>query len=141
MDNEIIRSTEVVHWVTIKVRVKPGGELVEFLHWSGLKWKLRLKWDWYFNYRAALAQVQHPKYGVEYTWGHKPAKGKSLDEIRKVKIISKKAQISKYENLLLKAKQNWNQLFPIEDDEMYRRAVAKVDRLKCELETLNQYKP
>lgn len=128
---------EVVHWVTITVKDRPGGEVIEFLTWSGLKWELRLRYDWYFRYRAALAQVKHPKFEVEFRWGHEPATGKTLVEIQKAKTSAKRGLLSKYENLLMKAEQNWDQLFPIQEDEIYKRAAAKVERLKKELHGQN----
>lgn len=127
--------SDVVHWFTIKV-INHRREIVEFLSWSGLKWELRLKYDWYFKYRAALLQVKYPKFEVQTYWGNEPATGKTLEEIRQAKIRAKKSKITEYKNKLKKAELNWSSLFPIEDDIDYKKAVEKINRLEFELRSL-----
>lgn len=127
--------SDVVHWYNIKV-INHSREIVEILSWSGLKWELRLKYDWYFKYRAALLQVKYPRYEVQSYWGNEPATGKTLEEIRQSKIRAKKAKITEYKNKLKKAKLNWSSLFPIEDDIYYQKAVEKINRLEFELRSL-----
>lgn len=129
--------TDVVHYFMIKVYDKRGGELIEYLSWTGLVWQLRLKYDWYFRYRAALLQVKYPKYVVDCHWGNVPAEGKSKEYLEKVKIRAKKAKITEYKNKLAKAKAQWASLFPIEDDPDFQRAVEKIKRLEFELLGLN----
>jgi hypothetical protein len=127
--------SDVVHWFNVKV-INNRREIVEFLSWSGLKWELRLKWDWYFKYRAALLQVKYPKFEVQTYWGNEPATGKTLEEIRQGKIRAKKSKITEYKNKLKKAELNWSSLFPIEEDIDYKRAVEKINRLEFELRSL-----
>ncbi len=127
--------SEVVHWFSIKV-LNSKRETVEFVSWSGLKWELRLKYDWYFKYRAALLQVQYPKFEVQAQWGNEPATGKTLAQIKNNKIKSKKATITKHKNNLKKAEQTWNSLFPIHEDQDYQKALAKINRLELELKSL-----
>ena len=127
--------SDVVHWFNIKV-INHRRESVEFLSWSGLKWELRLKYDWYFKYRAALLQVKYPKFEVQTYWGNEPATGKTLEEIRQSKIRAKKSKITEYKNKLKKAELNWSSLFPFEDDVDYKRAVEKINRLEFELRSL-----
>lgn len=126
---------DVVHWFTIKV-INHRREIVEFLSWSGLKWELRIKYDWYFRYRAALLQVRYPKFEVQTYWGNEQATGKTLEEIRQAKIRAKKSKITEYKNKLKKAELNWSSLFPIEDDVDYKKAVEKINRLEFELRSL-----
>lgn len=127
--------SDVVHWFNIKV-INQRREIVEFLSWSGLKWELRLKYDWYFKYRAAMLQVKYPKFEVQTYWGNEPATGKTLEDIRKGKIRAKKSKITEYKNKLKKAELNWSSLFPIEDDIDYQRAVEKIKRLEFELRSI-----
>jgi hypothetical protein len=127
--------SDVVHWYNIKV-LNHKRDLVEFLSWSGMKWDLRLKYDWYFKYRAALLQVKYPKFEIQSYWGNEPATGKTLEEIRQSKIRSKKSNITESKNKLNKAKDNWSSLFPIEDDIHYQRAVEKIKRLEFELQLI-----
>jgi hypothetical protein len=126
---------DVVHWFNIKV-INQKREVVEFLSWSGLKWELRLKYDWYFKYRAALVQVKYPKFEVQTFWGNEPATGKTLEEIRNAKIRAKKSKITQYKNKIYQAKTSWSSLFPIEEDIYYQKAMQKILRLEVELRTL-----
>lgn len=125
-----------VHWYMIKVKTKMGGDLVEWIKWEGLPWATRCKFNWYFNYRAALLQVKYPKYEVEKSWGNEPATGKTAKQILKQKVSAKKGQLTKFRSLLFQARANWDQLFPIEEDPDYQRAKAKVDRIEKEYQTL-----
>jgi hypothetical protein len=122
MKNPNISSvSDVVHFFNIKV-INSKRESIEFLSWSGLKWDLRLKYDWYFKYRAALLQVKYPKFEVQVFWGNEPATGKTLQEIIQGKIRSKKSKITEFKNKLSKFENSWSSLFPIEDDIDYNRA-------------------
>jgi len=127
--------SDVVHWFNIKV-INHKREIIEFLSWSGLKWELRLKYDWYFKYRAALLQVKYPKFEVQTYWGNEPATGKTLEAILQDKIRAKKSKITQFKNKLELAKATWSSLFPIEDDIDYQRAVEKIKRLEFELRSL-----
>jgi len=122
----------VVHWFNIKV-INNQREIVEFMSWNDLKYELRLKYDWYFKYRAALLQVKYPRFEVQTFHGNSPATGKTLEEILCNKIKAKKSKITAYKNKLEKAIQNWDSLFPIEDDLYYQKAVEKIKRLEFEL--------
>lgn len=149
--SEVLNSnlSNFVNWYTIKV-INNKREIVEYLSFSGLKWELRLKYDWYFKYRSALFQVQYPKFEVQNYWGKEPAKGKTLEEIRSVKISSKKATITKAKNNLsgyLKEfenyKLNYAELFPITEKIQYQEFLKniellnqKINRLEFELRTL-----
>jgi len=127
---------EVVHYVVIKVYSKRGGDLIEYYAWSNMKWQLRVKYDWYFKYRAALLQVKYPKYLVDLIIGNEPAKGKALEQIKADKLRAKKAKLTKYKNNLEKAKQSWASIFPIEEDQLYQKAVEKIKSLEFELNNM-----
>jgi hypothetical protein len=133
---ETYQLPEVVHYFVIKVYTKRGGNLIEYHIWSDMKWQLRVRYQWYFNYRAALLQVKYPRYIVEVISGNEPAKGKALEQIKEDKRRAKKAKITQYKNKLQKARQNWTSLFPIEEDELYQKAVQKINRLELELNNI-----
>lgn len=135
-ENKAYNVQDVVHYFVIKVYDKIGGNLIEFLKWDNLKWELRCKYDWYFKYRAALAQVKYPKYEVAISWGNEPATGRTLQEIKVAKIRSKKAKVTEFQNKLAKYKGNWDSLFPIDQDVSYINALAKIELLKQEVQCL-----
>lgn len=121
-----------VYWVTVTIR-DPAAGVGTRLRWADLPWFVRTKWDWYVKYRAALAQVQHPRLLVELAWGSAPATGRQLARHRQNVRRAKKAKISEITNKLGQARAHWHNLFPIEQDPLWDRAVAKLDRLKAEL--------
>src|SRR5690606_1187671 len=108
---EVKNIADRVHYFNIKA-INGNREIVEFLSWSGLRFDLRMKYDWYFKYRAALLQVKYPKFQIDVFWGNEPAQGKTLEQIRESKIRAKKAKITEIKNKLQKAKDNWSSLFP-----------------------------
>lgn len=126
---------EVVHWYIVKV-LNDKREIVECLKWSGLKWELRLKYDWYFKYRSALLQIKYPRFEVVSNWGNEPAQGKTLNEILDGKIRVKKAKITEYKNKLQRFKDSYNELFPMRQNKDYQKALAKILSLEIELEDL-----
>jgi len=126
---------DVVHYYSIKV-YDDKRNLIEFFLWSGMKWNIRIKYDWYFNYRAALLQVKYPKYKILTSMGNEPASFKTLLEIKNSKIIRKKAKITELKNKLKKAIDKWDCLFPIEEDIFYQQAVKKIAKLEFELTSI-----
>ncbi len=132
---------EVVHWVLIKVCLKYGGDKVEFIKWSDLPFPVRYKWDWYFKYRAALLQVKYPKYYVEIRWGNAEPQGIQAVNILKNKMRAKKAKVTEYSNKIARAVENWSELFPIDEEPIYKKTVEKLNRLKSELQELEKIKP
>lgn len=127
-----------VYWYKITVKPKQSMDPIEVLIWQDLPFDIRNKYTWYFNYRAALLQVKYPKYIVECNWGSEKANKKVLHQSLKNRIIKRKAQITELTNKLVKAKIHWNSLFAIEDDLLYKQAVAKINKLKFELQALEQ---
>lgn len=134
---EVKNISDRVHYFNIKA-INGNREIVEFLSWSGLRFDLRMKYDWYFKYRAALVQVKYPKFQVDVFWGNEPAQGKTLEQIQQGRIRAKKGKVNEIKNKLEKARLNWCSLFPIEDDPTYQRAIEKLRVVEKELTELNQ---
>lgn len=134
----------VTHWVVIKVRKSsPGGDLIQFIKWKDLRWELRTKYSWYFKYRAALAQVQHPKDHVEFVWDHETPSAKSLQDILQNKISAKQGQVTKWTNIIEKQRIHWKEFYSAElfqpnldDDPKFKEIKAKLSRLIIELNEL-----
>lgn len=109
---------------------------LEVLRWVDLPWEVRKKWGWYFNYRAALAQVQNPKSCiVRHEW-KTDAKPIDLILLKKKEIAAAKGQVTKIENLLKQAVDTWDKLFPIEEDTRYQKCIDKYNRKKEKLSKL-----
>lgn len=122
----------VVHYYNIRV-LNSKRETVEFLQWTNMRWDLRLKYDWYFKYRAALLQVKYPKFDVQVFWGREEATGKTKKQLLENQIKAKKAKITSFKNKLAQAEKQWTSLFPITEDNMYKKAKAKIKQLEFEL--------
>lgn len=126
------------HWVIIKVHTKQGGNLLQLHRWEDLRFELRTKYDWYFRYRAALAQVQHPRAYVDFRWGLSPASPKTEVQILKNRIRAKRAKITGYKNKLQRIAAEWDSIFPIEEDMPYQRTVCKINELERELQKMEE---
>lgn len=109
-------------------------------YWNGFPFSVFMRWQWFFRYRAALVQIEHPRKYVELvTWNYDYVpEAEELKQRLKNKIKSKKGKITQYKNSLKKAEKEWNQLFPIEEYILYQKAVAKIDRLERELNNLQR---
>lgn len=127
-----------MHWVVI--RVIKNHDIIEFHRWTNLRFEIRNKWDWYFKYRAALCQVKHPRAKVEFAWGSEDAVGKTKLQLMESRIVNKTRLLTRHKNLLQKAILEWDQIFPIEDDLMYKRVVSKIKNTEFELQQLIEEK-
>jgi hypothetical protein len=115
-----------------------GGEHIESLYWDGFTLDQHVRWLWYFRYRAALLQVKHPKLCVEEAWGPYDPNPADQAEILNRRLIARKRKITEWKNKLRKAEETWNELFPIEDDLFYKKAVAKIAKDELLLSELKQ---
>jgi hypothetical protein len=119
-------------WIKVTTHYH-SGERLHFVRWSGYTWEQFTRWKWYFEYRAALFKVKNPRAYVEVKYGPEPATGKTEFTILRNRIRAKKAKITEFTNKLKMAEDSWNELFPIVEDQLYKRAVTKIERLKNEL--------
>ena len=124
--------------------------LVETLFWQDMPIAVRLKWDWYFIYRAALLQVKYPRHTVEQFHGSEEATGQTLIHNLTNKITAKKAKLTQWRSKLAAFQcefdtyqRSYTKLFPIAEDPQYQaystqlaQAEIKINNLAAELETL-----
>jgi hypothetical protein len=127
---------QVTHWVSISVRENESCPLLELIEWKNLPFEVLCKWKWYFKYRAALLQVKYPKHIIDYRWGSQQPEGVVAENLKANKIRSKRAKITEVKNKMELAKKHWNFLFPIEDDQDWKRAISKLKTLENELSEL-----
>lgn len=123
----------------VKIRAGKTQSVAETIYFqNGLTFELMSKYRWYFKYRTALYQVQHPRHFVEMEHGgykYTPPDQEQLKSL-KDKIAGKRRTISKFRTQVLMAEQNWSWLFPIDEDKDYLRALAKIEEHQAELEEL-----
>lgn len=134
----------LVHWVNIKVTTQRGGmgHVVEYMEWVNLPFDVRLKWDWYFRYRAALLQVKYPKMLVDIAWGN-TSNEHSAEVAARNKLVSLKRKLTKKlnaYNLYLQEfedyKNNYSLIFPIENEMKYKEYLHNIDRCDAVIESL-----
>jgi len=136
----MLPASEQSHWIRISVegRFPNRPHLHAGLEWSGLPFETRMKFDWYFRYRAALLQVEYPKGKVKINFGHqRETNPERLERLYNNRLVAKKATITKTKNRIAKAEELWDRLFPIEDDFNYQRAKIKLTRLENELSEMD----
>lgn len=135
MPNSSLDHSLKVHWFIIKVYDQrgPSGTQLYFLKWDNLRWDLRLKYDWYFKYRAALLQVKYPRATVDCYWGNDSATGKTRQQLLRAKITNKKGRITSYKNKIERIRSNWDGLFEPEVLPMFNKLVDKLAEMEDEL--------
>lgn len=97
------------------------------------------RWQWYFDYRAALAKVKNPKARVTVSQGKKIKPVYDLELIKQKKISMAKGQITKLRNKLAEGDKEKEQiiaefdlkqageLFSLEDHPKRRELIARLD--------------
>ena|SRR3990172_6251327 len=121
--------------VTITVHHRPQTTDLRIV-WTDLRFELRMKYAWYFRYRAALLQVQYPKSRIDLHFSEIDPSQKIVKDAIATQIRAKRITLGKYRNKLQLAREHWSSIFPIDEDPLYIRAAAKVARLASELESL-----
>lgn len=115
-------------------RADHGAADPDLVHyWGGYSFHQYAKWRWYFRYRQALLQVQHPRRYVElvqFKYEYVPPKAQQLKRLVDKKRAAK-AKHTHYRNQIELARQHWNEIFPIEDHPDYIRAVKKLEEKKA----------
>jgi hypothetical protein len=125
-----------LHSICVYVRKGGGREVIFFM--KDMTGSFKIKWMWYFNYRAALYQVKNPRAVIVIDHGiydHVP-KEEFLAKILRDKIRNRKGKITEWEGKVKRFKENWNSLFPIEENPSYKSALARIERAKQEKENL-----
>lgn len=127
-----------------------SGDTIEYLCWKGLTNDQFIKWSWYFEYRAALLRVKYPKNRIDTGRIEEPLTPKVEKDLIAKKIKAQRSKVTKYENKLStfklefeQYKNNYQKLFPIEEEEefnMYERSIqlakSKIEKAKAELKEL-----
>lgn len=136
--NKIISAEDKLYGFTITIYngYYPYTGIKEVYCWKGYRLKQLTKWKWYFEYRYALLRIKYPKNLINkgsYDYDA-PADIKLVN--LKNRISAKKRKITEIANKLQLARDNWTELFPIEENEFFIKAVGKLDRLKNELQQL-----
>ena len=135
------------HVAIVSYELHHGSHREVIRRWDNLRFELLSKYEWYFRHIAAKYQLANPQKVVYFSY-YRTVVGHTINTEKKQiedKIINLKGRITKDKNNLKKAVEFWNQLFPIEQDPQYQKAIqaitAKEDRLKSlkfQLTTLGQ---
>ncbi len=94
------------------------------------------RWEWFFRYRAARIQIDNPRKVVKYEFG---AYAYVLpDEDYRVKLKSiirqRRGKLTELKNKIKLLKDNWTEIFPVEEHPDWLRVVAKLSKTEKELE-------
>lgn len=116
-------------WV---VRIYKGHDQVYFK--NDLTNDFFRRWQWYFEYRAALIKVQNPKSRIRFEVGAYDFVLPEDSYRVKLKniLIKRKAQVTEFKCKIENARKNWNELFPIEENPHWRKVQDKLNRLEKE---------
>lgn len=120
----------------VKILAGPaaGGNPCIYLN-KGFNFNQFNKWMWFFRYKAALYQVQNPRHYVELfttSYEYVPPKDELIKRLTN-KITGCKREITKWNNVLRLAKERWDELFPIEEEEAWKKVVKKLEHQECQL--------
>lgn len=95
-----------------------------------------VRWKWYFEYRAALLRVKHPKAFIELNHGpyeYVLPEDKYREKIKN-QYLSDKRQLTKFKNKLNSIRENWKELFPIEENPDWIKVTKKLEWYESQYE-------
>lgn len=96
------------------------------------------RWRWYFEYRAALLKVKHPKSYVQLNQGNYEYVLPE-DELRtklENKIRAAKSMVTQIDRKMQNLIDNWSELFPIDHHPDWTKIVQKKDYYRLQLNLL-----
>lgn len=117
-----------------------GGDAELLYHNKGIAFHNFIRREWYFRYIAAKFQVENPRNFIElhfYNYECQEPKGFAIKRL-KDKIKGKRRALTIDENNLQKAIDNWESLFPIQENDLYLKAVDKIEARRCEIALLEK---
>jgi len=128
LDLQLVRVTIIVQ------RRSNPYEFIEKYEWRELSPGMLVKWRWYFDYRQALLKVKYPKKKVRMDVYYYLPETRSDKEILKQRIknliVAKKRKVTEVDRLIQNAVKNWDEIFPIEDHPYWKKAQAKLQRVR-----------
>jgi len=99
-----------------------------------------LRWQWYFKYRVALLRIKHPRAYIEYQCGpyeYQLPEDKFKQKVRS-QYLSDQRQLTKLYNKIQYARDNWNELFPIEENPLWGKVIEKQKKYEAQIEASKQ---
>lgn len=125
-------------WYKILVFTKPGGDLVEHKLWKDLRFDIRMKYNWYFKYRAALLRVKYPKFYIDQRWGKEEINEMSpkqqIEYRDKRRKIAVKRKITRFRNAItVYETEEKLKLIPDFNNPKYLRTIEKLKEYENEL--------
>jgi len=131
------------YYALIKVYETPFRSAREIkalrLFWGDMNLDQFMKWKWYFEYRAALLKVEHPRKAVELDTGFLKVDLTKKDHsvLRKKRITTVKRMITKISNALAAYEEEQSKLLlPDLQAEQYLLGKEKLERYIEELTEL-----
>lgn len=117
-------------WVKITFNEKGISALQQCVYFRNeMSVEFFQRWKWFFEYRAALLRVKHPKAYISYR--HSPyeyvlPEDKYREKVRN-RYLADKRLLTKFQNRLNAVRENWNELFPIEENPEWNKVVEKMN--------------
>jgi len=125
LDVEAVRFN--IYLISFKGCVGPDRVIEKV--WSNLKFIQITHRQWYFRRVAAKMQLDNP-FRVYCFEMHRTLNEQDATKAQIKRLIDKqrsaKAKITEITNKIEHARANWNRLFPIEEDDSYKKAMAKI---------------
>ena len=110
-----------------------GGSILKHRQWTGLRLQQLTKYSWYFRYRAALIQIENPKFYIYFsinkTYEIYDQRTELIQTIKN-KLTNAKGKLTQATLRINTAKTAWNSLFPIEEHPSYIKMTDELEKRK-----------
>ena len=138
-----IQTEATLYYVTIIMfHGKSQGPIRETtIHWKDMQLDHLMRWNWYFEYRAALLKVENPKKKVILKTGNYKAdlrtRPQIAEKIKRDRIITCKRMVTRIQNAIQEyEREQALLLLPNFENPKYLRTIQKLEAYKTELKGL-----
>lgn len=125
---------------TICILSKKGADAVKVhREWTGLRLEQVTRFSWYFRCRAAAEQLKNPRTKVYFEINKTyEAIDQRTDLLKTItnKLRNAKAKLTQATTRLNQIKENWKELFPIEEHPNYSKVAQEIERRKKRIQEL-----
>lgn len=115
-----------------------AAEVVYFK--NDMTFQFFIRWKWYFEYREALIRVRNPRSFVRLS--HGSYEFKLPEDVYKKKIkdllSAAKRKRTEFQRKIDYARENWNELFPIDEHPKWIKVEEKLKRYEDRVEALSK---
>jgi len=127
------------HRIVVHSTPDPWRERFVFREYSNLRYDQMQRFDWFFRYVAAVAQIRNPRYKIEHTWGVvEVSPVHQRLRFARMSVAARQGMLTKHLEKVQSFLDQHTGLFAATEHEAWPKVEAKTNRLRSELWSAQQ---